>query len=1015
MTGLVLHCHPHGNDQACGDLEQPLATPQGARDAVRAWRKAGGVGAVRIVLAAGTYELAAPLDLLPEDSGTADAPVTWCSTDGGQALLSGGRRLGVQKGGWSVGVHGGHRAWTMELPEVKAGRWNFTQLWVGSIRRPRTRLPRWPGLADGVQRFAADAPFLRFVAPPAGWVPEPGVVWLPPAAIDPAWRNRADIEIVGLRYWIDRHLRIADWDPVSGRLQTPSAEQLDLVDENGQGARCWIENVGEALDTPGQWYLDRSAGRLTYLPLPHEQPDEVEVIAPRLPWLLRLLGSTDHSSHERVRHVHFERLAFAHAEWRLPPVNVGSGQAQFHLPGALWLRGAEDCSLFDCAIAHLSQYAIEIQRGSERNRIVCCRFSDLGAGAVKINHDGDHVRADTTGSGAFAGMEDLAANWRGAGVRDGARCEIADCVIRGVGRVYPCNAAIFIGDSAFNCVVHNRIDDTYYSAISVGWVWGYHRSLARGNRIAGNRITRIGQGLLSDMGAIYLLGVAPGTTVCGNWIDGVTAHGYGGGGIYPDEGSSHLDISGNVVLNAQGGALTLHYGRSNLVRENLFAGSRELLLGHTRSERHLALRIERNLLVREGGRFLNEVAAKQDVFTGNVFWSPAGGTPDLPADGGALMADPLLGDLAAGDVSLGSGSPALQLGIGPFMAVNAGPRQHLSSRPSTIAHIPPWPAPAAGLADLRLELGMTAAELVAEFFRCEPDVVAADRTRWLDSSRPVPVALVMRNAGDALLCGRVALTTEPQEGSLDGPLVLGYALAPGAWAMLDATCTIAPGCAMQIIRAQAEGQSGGQSGAFASATLVSRPRATIRRLPTMPLAAVRTALAGEQAFIPAQSATATADSASLRLALAGDALAVWARIRDPQWRRGGQPWDGSCFELFTAMPGTNGRAGPPPGRGNQQLFLLPAADQRPMEALSFAAGTMPEPLVTMQVTRDGEWWEVVALVPLAVARLDPAVTRFACEAQFSFREAADAPWTKRPIWTSAAGADNSPWGLIDIV
>lgn len=1007
MATLILHCHPQGDDRARGDSAQPLATPQGARDAVRAWRAAGGAGAVRIVLAAGTYELTAPLDLLPEDSGTAESPVTWCSADGGQALLSGGRRLR----GWTVGVHAGCRAWTMELPEVRAGAWNFTQLWVGGVRRPRTRLPRWRGLADGVQRFAADAPFLRFAAPPEGWVPEPGVAWLPPAAIDPAWRNRDDIEIVGLRYWIDRHLRIAEWDPTSGRLQTPSAEQLDLVDENGQGARCWIENVGEALDTPGQWYLDRVAGRLTYLPLPHEQPDEVEVIAPRLPWLLRLLGATDHPSAERVRHVYFERLAFAHAEWRLPPVNVGSAQAQFHLPGALWLRGAEDCSLFDCAIAHVSQYAIEVQRGSVRNRIVCCRFTDLGAGAVKINHDGDHVRADTTGSGAFAGMDGLAANWRGSGVRDGARCEIADCVIRGVGRVYPCNAAILVGDSAFNRVVHNRIDDTYYSAISVGWVWGYHRSLACGNRIEGNRITRIGQGLLSDMGAIYLLGVAPGTTVRDNWIDGVTAHGYGGGGIYPDEGSSHLDISGNVVLNAQGGALTLHYGRSNRVRGNLFAGSRELLLGHTRSEPHLALRIERNLLVRGAGRFLNEVAAKRDAFADNVFWSPAGGLSDLPADGGALVVDPLVGDLAAGDVSLGSGSPALRLGIGPFVAIHAGPRHSPQQRPSTIADIPPWPAPATGLADLRLELGMTAAELAAEFFRCEPNVVAADRTRWIDSSRPVPVALVMRNAGDAPLCGRVALTTEPHEGSLDGPLMLDYALAPGAWAMLDATCTIAPGCAIQIIRAQVEGPAG----AFAAATLVSRPRASIRRLPTMPLAAVRTALAADHAFLAAQSATHGADCASLRLALVGDALAVWARLRDPQWRRGGQPWDGSGFELFTAMPGTNGRAGPLPGRGNQQLFLLPAADQRPAEALSFAAGIAAEPQVLMNVVRDGDWWEVVALVPLAVARLDHAVTRFACEAQFSMRETPDAPWTKRPIWTSAAGSDNSPWGLIDIV
>ena len=31
-----------------------------------------------------------------------------------------------------------------------------------------------------------------------------------------------------------------------------------------------VENVFEALDTPGQWYLDRKTGELRYLPLPGE-------------------------------------------------------------------------------------------------------------------------------------------------------------------------------------------------------------------------------------------------------------------------------------------------------------------------------------------------------------------------------------------------------------------------------------------------------------------------------------------------------------------------------------------------------------------------------------------------------------------------------------------------------------------------------------------------------------------------------------------------------------------------
>ena len=40
-----------------------------------------------------------------------------------------------------------------------------------------------------------------------------------------------------------------------------------------------------------------------------------------------------------------------------------------------------------------------------------------------------------------------------------------------------------------------------YTGISIGWNWGYQRSISRDNIVAYNHIHDIGQGLLSDMGA----------------------------------------------------------------------------------------------------------------------------------------------------------------------------------------------------------------------------------------------------------------------------------------------------------------------------------------------------------------------------------------------------------------------------------------------------------------------------------------------------------------------------------
>ena len=53
----------------------------------------------------------------------------------------------------------------------------------------------------------------------------------------------------------------------------------------------WVENVLEALDAPGQWYLDRPLGRLDCLPAPGEDLAAAEIIAPHLRQVMRVVGS----------------------------------------------------------------------------------------------------------------------------------------------------------------------------------------------------------------------------------------------------------------------------------------------------------------------------------------------------------------------------------------------------------------------------------------------------------------------------------------------------------------------------------------------------------------------------------------------------------------------------------------------------------------------------------------------------------------------------------------------------
>src|SRR5262249_31626418 len=115
----------------------------------------------------------------------------------------------------------------------------------------------------------------------------------PPGSVRADWQNLHDIEILGFQVWTMARMRIASVDEASHSVRftglIPGIEDYRAV---GRGKRFLVENVREALGRPGDWYLDRPTGMLTYLPLPGETPDSTPVFAPRLETLVAFRGDT---------------------------------------------------------------------------------------------------------------------------------------------------------------------------------------------------------------------------------------------------------------------------------------------------------------------------------------------------------------------------------------------------------------------------------------------------------------------------------------------------------------------------------------------------------------------------------------------------------------------------------------------------------------------------------------------------------------------------------------------------
>jgi hypothetical protein len=174
---------------------------------------------------------------------------------------------------------------------------------------------------------------------------------------------------------------------------------------------------------------------------------------------------------------------------------------------------------------------------------------------------------------------------------------VTDNQIRHVGRVFHQGCGILL-TNAFGCdLLHNEIAHTCYTGISVGWNWGYRETITRNIRIENNLIHDIGEGVLSDNGGIYLLGVQPGTVVRGNHIYRVTAADYGAGGIYPDEGCAHVLIEHNWIHDTQGCPFGIHFSRELVVRFNVFMSNGGAFAGVGRVENHIHATLTSNLFI----------------------------------------------------------------------------------------------------------------------------------------------------------------------------------------------------------------------------------------------------------------------------------------------------------------------------------------------------------------------------------------------------------------------------------
>ncbi len=642
---------PDGDDANAGTEEMPLKTLEGAKEKLKNMNTDG---EITVWFKAGKYVI--DEEILFDSSDKQN--VTYRSIPGEEVTFTGAAELSD----WADGEINGKKAL---VTDVDTDKLYFRSLFNGE---KRLSVSVWPkeGCFTAKEAHIEDALYPNdetgfFKLHTAFYAKENEIM---------DFANVQDVNVRIMHKWCDDIIPLHSVDTETGRVafRKPAAMTIENDDN------YVYENVKEAVSEPGEWYLDRAEKKLYYIPFENETKDNLVLSAPVTDSFFDINGASN---------ISFSGIRFIDTDWdfvngtlNIWPMDKTNPnyehidfdpthpQASYEVPAVITVRNAENVNFINCIFRSISNSAVMFKENVQNCLVDACYFDEIGGNAVFIN--------------APYAIPAVTKN-----------ISVTNCEINEYGRIYNHSIGVLLCHASDCIIRNNEIHDGWYTAVSVGWVWGYTENPTDNIQVKDNLIYNIGNGWLSDMGGIYTLGIQPNTVLSGNEIYNVGCYGgtqgYGGWGIYLDEGSSEILVENNLVYDCSSQAFHQHYGKDNMIRNNIFAFGGDGVFRITRNEEHNSLFLENNILVSDD-RVMYWQTTNLDWFkdNSNLYWDYgnkavySGSSTKLFERenivsmvgkgyyNNAVFKNPLFKDAENRDFTLAENSPASEIGFIPW-------------------------------------------------------------------------------------------------------------------------------------------------------------------------------------------------------------------------------------------------------------------------------------------------------------------------------------------------------------